>query len=71
MVLYDDELVIFGGILANGSLTNELWSFDLLTLMWHLLPAGSDAQSTPPGLADHSGTIVNFSHLFVFGGKLS
>ncbi|XP_033641193.1 multiple epidermal growth factor-like domains protein 8 [Asterias rubens] len=69
MVLYDDELVIFGGILANGSLTNELWSFDLLTLMWHLLPAGSDAQSTPPGLADHSGTIVNFSHLFVFGGR--
>ncbi|XP_038062576.1 multiple epidermal growth factor-like domains protein 8 [Patiria miniata] len=69
MVLYYDDLIVFGGILANGSLTNELWAFDITTRVWTLLPVGSDLASMPPGLADHSGTIVNFSHLYVFGGR--
>ena len=69
MVLYSDELIVFGGILANGSLTNELWSFDVRTQTWSLLPKGGDPASLPPGLADHTGTIVNFSHLYVFGGE--
>ncbi|XP_022097491.1 multiple epidermal growth factor-like domains protein 8 [Acanthaster planci] len=69
MVLYSDELIVFGGVLSNGSLTNELWSFDVKTQAWTLLPTGDDAAAVPPGLADHTGTIVNFSHLYVFGGE--
>ncbi|XP_072048547.1 multiple epidermal growth factor-like domains protein 8 [Amphiura filiformis] len=68
MVLYsNEEIIVFGGVLGNDTLTNELWSYDIFNARWTLLPPGSG--SVPPGLADHSAAIVNYSHLFVFGGR--
>lgn len=67
MELYENHLLVFGGVLANGSYSNELWSFDLTTLAWELLPPGTD--SVPPGLAHHSSCIVEYSYLVVIGGE--
>ena len=67
MVLMDDKIIVFGGVEDNDTLSNELWSYDIINQGWTLLPPGNS--DVPPGLADHSASIVNFSHLFVFGGK--
>ncbi|XP_033116770.1 multiple epidermal growth factor-like domains protein 8 [Anneissia japonica] len=66
VVLYQDELIVFGGLLNNVSYSNELWSFDISTLEWQLLGAGSD--SIPVPRADHSASIVEYSALYIFGG---
>ncbi|XP_072165831.1 multiple epidermal growth factor-like domains protein 8 [Diadema setosum] len=67
MELYDNQLVVFGGRLANGSRSNELWSFDLSTLTWELLPPGTE--SIPPGISQHSSCIVEYSYLVILGGE--
>eukprot|EP00057_Strongylocentrotus_purpuratus_P007268 XP_011661742.1 PREDICTED: multiple epidermal growth factor-like domains protein 8 [Strongylocentrotus purpuratus] len=66
MELYENHLLVFGGVLVNGSWSNELWSFDLATLSWELLPSGTE--SVPPGLAHHSSCIVEYSYLVIIGG---
>ena len=70
MVLYDNtDILVFGGVLANDSLSNELWSYNIINQGWTELTQGNDILAIPPGLADHSASIVNYSHLFVYGGK--
>lgn len=69
MELYENHLLVFGGVLVNGSWSNELWSFDLATLSWELLPSGTE--SVPPGLAHHSSCIVEYSYLVIIGGENS
>jgi N-acetylneuraminic acid mutarotase len=63
MVSYKDTLVVFGGELANGTLLNDLWIFNISTTTWRRL-YGSDH---PPGLASHCAT-VHGDELILFGG---
>ncbi|XP_071958650.1 multiple epidermal growth factor-like domains protein 8 [Antedon mediterranea] len=66
VVLYQDELIVFGGMLSNGSYSNELWSFQITSFEWQLLHPG--AHSVPVARADHSASIVEYSGLYIFGG---
>lgn len=69
---YPGGFVIYGGKLANGSLSDELWLYDVRTRQWSLrCPACS---VRPPGLMWHTITLVdgggrNITYLYLFGGS--
>lgn len=64
--------VIFGGKLENGSLSNELWLFNVSAAQteqqWSLRAMNSIVR--PPHLTRHTMTLAG-NHLYVFGGSLS
>lgn len=64
--------VIFGGKMANGSLTNDLWFFNASAIdtdgHWRLRATNSTLQ--PPKMTRHTITRVG-DYLYVFGGGLT
>lgn len=66
----DGGFVIFGGKLANGSLSNELWYFNasLTGEQWEQRALNSTVQ--PPMLTRHTLTLTRDDWLYVFGGSL-
>ena len=64
--LYLDSMVLFGGELQNGSLTNDLWLYNITLNKWTEL-AVNDAFKPPP-LAEHTANVVD-DKLYIFGGK--
>lgn len=60
--------VIFGGKLANGSLSNELWYYNVSeTGYWSML--GINSKFQPPGLTRHTIAYAN-DWIYLFGGSL-
>lgn len=59
-------MMLFGGELENGNLTNDLWLYNITLGKWTEL-AVNDSEKPPP-LAEHTGTIVD-DELYIFGGK--
>lgn len=68
-VSYFDSVVIYGGELSDGSLSNELWTFNITTLTWKLCDIVGGF--IPPPLARHSATLVDSHRLYIIGGSLS
>lgn len=65
--LSDDAFVIYGGKLANGELSNELWLYNTSTSEWSLRANKSNFQ--PPKLTRHSLTFVGSNKfIYIFGG---
>lgn len=64
--LYHDSMVLFGGELQNGSLTNELWLYNITLNKWTELAVNDVAK--PPPLAEHTATLVD-DKLYIFGGE--
>lgn len=63
-----DGFVIYGGKLANGSLSNELWFYNISKGEWALRAAKSVFQ--PPRLTQHSLTTVDLNgFIYLFGGS--
>ena len=67
MVSYKDTLVVFGGELANGTLLNDLWIFNITTITWKRVHENND--DSPPGLASHCATVYD-GGLIIFGGNV-
>lgn len=66
----DDAFVIYGGKLANGNLSNELWLFNISTKEWSL--RASRSVLTPLKLARHTLTFVDSNrYIYLFGGAMS
>lgn len=66
--LVDDLMVIFGGKLANGSHSNELWIFNISAGQWKQITLNSSV--SPPRLTRHSLTYVESDqHVYLFGGS--
>lgn len=63
----ENGFVIFGGKLENGSLSNDLWLFNILTHTWELRAQFSLIQ--PPPLTRHSFTAADDDTLYLFGGS--
>lgn len=68
MVVYNEGLFVFGGILVDGSHSNELWFFDTISGNWSLLDFNNSSQ--PPGLSGHSMTLAD-DVIYIIGGKKS
>lgn len=64
-----DAFLIYGGKLANGILSNELWMFNISTKSWSLKAENSTL--TPLALTRHSLTYVKSNgYIYLFGGSL-
>lgn len=59
-------MVVFGGELQDGNLTNDLWLYDLTLNKWTELAVNDTVK--PPPLAEHSATVVD-NILYIFGGE--
>lgn len=69
-VAWAGSLVLMGGELANGSLTNDVWVFSPLGGgHWELLAPAASSSSGPPGLAGHAAALVDDVWLYVSGGR--
>lgn len=67
--LISDSFVIYGGKMANGDLSNELWMFNISSNRWTLRAQSS--KKIPPKLARHSLTFVSSNgFIYLFGGAL-
>lgn len=58
--------VIYGGKVEDGSLSNELWHYDVFKRVWSLRAKNSPFY--PPRLTRHSLTLVN-EEIYLFGGS--
>uniref|UniRef100_A0A0N5C9V4 Attractin n=1 Tax=Strongyloides papillosus TaxID=174720 RepID=A0A0N5C9V4_STREA len=68
MVLYKNKLYIFGGVLNKKVITNELWSFDIITKEFNLLSPHNDSYSSLPlAVAGHTAHIIG-DEMYVFFG---
>lgn len=66
---YKSSFVMYGGTLANGSLSNEFWLFNISTKSWSRLALKSSVQ--PPKLTRHTITFVSSNNfIYLFGGSL-
>lgn len=63
---FDTGFVLYGGKLADGSLSSELWFFDADTDRWTL--RATNSTFLPPGLTRHTLTAVK-DELYLFGGS--
>uniref|UniRef100_A0A2I3HUT4 Multiple epidermal growth factor-like domains protein 8 n=1 Tax=Nomascus leucogenys TaxID=61853 RepID=A0A2I3HUT4_NOMLE len=69
-VAWAGSLVLMGGELADGSLTNDVWAFSPLGRgHWELLAPPASSSSGPPGLAGHAAALVDDVWLYVSGGR--
>lgn len=63
---YGNGFILFGGKLSDGSLSSELWFYDVISNTWSLRAVNSSL--TPPGLTRHTLTTVK-DDLYLFGGS--
>ncbi|CAH2319058.1 multiple epidermal growth factor-like domains 8 [Pelobates cultripes] len=68
VVEWNDTLILFGGELAGGRLTGDVWVFLPLEERWMELTPHSPF--LPPPLANHAASTVDH-WLYVFGGRTS
>lgn len=66
MDAYGEGFYIFGGLLNNGSHSNELWFFNISSMTWAL--CANESGIMPEKVTDHTLTTAD-DHLFVIGGK--
>lgn len=66
---YNVGFVIYGGKLEDGSLSNELWYYNVTeeNNKWSLRALNSTI--TPPPLTRHTLTLANEGYLYLFGGS--
>uniref|UniRef100_A0AC34RET9 Laminin EGF-like domain-containing protein n=1 Tax=Panagrolaimus sp. JU765 TaxID=591449 RepID=A0AC34RET9_9BILA len=68
MVYYKDKLYIFGGVINNKTVTNELWSLDLGSGSWKMLRSHNESPETiPKAVAGHTAHVIN-DKMYVFFG---
>ena len=66
MAVHSDGFYIFGGVLANGSHSNELWFYNTTSETW-VLTAGNSSV-VPHAVTGHTLTAVD-AWLYLIGGK--
>lgn len=64
--VHGGRLVLFGGVTADGSLSNQLWFYDIAGRLW----SKSNAINIT-ARAFHATAMVDSRWLYVFGGQLS
>ncbi len=67
MAKVGENFYLFGGILADGSHSNELWFYETSLNQWSL--RGTAGSVSPPKLASHTLTLVQDKWLYLFGGR--
>lgn len=63
---YPGGFVIYGGKLKDGSLSSELWLYEVVGGRWTL--RATDSHVRPPALARHTITLANDGWIYLVGG---
>ncbi len=66
LITFNSSLLLFGGILTNGTLSNQLWSYAIPARKWTLKRV---APSKILPLAFHSAILVDSEWLYIYGGR--
>ena len=61
-----EGMALYGGKLSNGSLSDELWLYNVHSRVWSLRALHSKVR--PPKLTRHSLTLAG-DYLYLFGGS--
>ncbi|XP_039208131.1 multiple epidermal growth factor-like domains protein 8 [Crotalus tigris] len=68
-VAWEGSLILFGGELSTGFLTNDVWMYLPREGYWReLVPVNTT--KFPPGLAGHASAVID-EWLYIFGGRTS
>lgn len=68
MVHYKNSLYIYGGVVNQSFITNELWRFDLLSLEWALESAQNwSVVALPASVAGHTAHVIKDEMFVIFG----
>lgn len=65
MLVYKTKLVVFGGVYNNEKVSNDVWTFDVLTSRWQQVETTG---TRPPPVNEHSACVVS-DKLYVYGGN--
>lgn len=67
--LIENTIVVYGGHLSNGKLSNELWLYNITQKQWRIIAKSS--KLSPPKLTRHTLTYVESNkNIYLFGGAL-
>ena len=64
---FSDGFYMYGGLLANGNMSRELWFYSVDTNQWVLQATSSLIQ--PQAVSSHTLTLVENEWLYLFGGS--
>jgi hypothetical protein len=64
-VVYESVMYVYGGELMDGTISNQLWAFNLTSKSWRLVVGNSS--NLPLGVRDHTAHVVN-GRMLVFWG---
>lgn len=75
VVLHEHKIVMFGGMIKNGTITRELWTYDLLKQTWSIWLDGEDFYlnscssdyCAPLPVMGHTATLVDNLMIIIFG----
>ncbi|UXI20195.1 cytosol aminopeptidase [Sarcoptes scabiei] len=70
VIIFNHTLIIFGGILRNGTVVSELWAFNVLLKQWFIIDGLSMTNSDfccPLASMGHTATLVNNMMIIIFG----
>lgn len=70
VIVFNHKLIMFGGILKNGSITNQIWEFDIFQEAWQIIVGTSqhpDEFCCPIASAGHTATLVGNTMIIIFG----
>ncbi|KAI6177440.1 hypothetical protein M3Y97_00907400 [Aphelenchoides bicaudatus] len=68
MVIYNNALYVFGGVVNQSYITNELWRFDLKSQEWSLESShNASFNALPSAVAGHTAHVIKNEMYIVFG----
>lgn len=69
-IVYNHTIYVYGGILPNGTITSELWAFNIIDAAWNIVIGHSISNSDfccPIASVGHTATLVNNGMIIIFG----
>lgn len=68
-VVFQDFIFVYGGILKNGSIVNELWTFDIRNRIWEIYDENLCVieYCSPFNVMGHTATVVDSKMIVIFG----
>lgn len=75
VVVFDDKIILFGGMIKNGTITRELWAYDIMSQRWQQWLEGDDyffspcltEFCSPLAVMGHTATLVDNQMIVIFG----
>ncbi|XP_054167519.1 attractin-like protein 1 [Oppia nitens] len=76
VVVYDNKLIMFGGMTKNGTINRDLWAYDISKQQWklwidgydyYLKPCSPSVYCSPLPVIGHSANFIDNTMIVIFG----